>query len=222
MQVQAPPSVESGPPVVVYVVRRSWHIDIGFEATDLHMPLASLHAALPKSRYLLFGFGDKHYLLTHGRALDRLSGAVLPGDGVVLLTGLAATPEEAFEPKNVIRLTLRAAQADRLEDFIWQTLATDKGVAKVLAPGPYSGSLYYASVQRYSGLHTCNNWAAEALRSAGLPIHTFGVEFASQLWRQVRRINRKAACYRPDKPPSSGSPEAPPPSFSAGEADCCC
>jgi hypothetical protein len=49
-------------------------------------------------------------------------------------------------------------------------------------------SLFFAAAPKYSAVHTCNTWAAEALRAAGLPIHSRGVVFASQLWSQIRRI----------------------------------
>jgi Protein of unknown function (DUF2459) len=184
------PTAAGGPPVAIYIVKRSWHIDIGFDAADLHPPLATLRAALPNARYLLFGFGDKHYLLSHGRSFDRLLGAVWPGEALVLLTGIEGTPEEVFGTSEVIRLSVNLTQAIDLQEFVWNTLATENGVATALAPGPYAGSFYYGSVQRYSGLHTCNTWAAEALRSAAIPVHSYAVVFSGQLWRQVRRIKR--------------------------------
>ena len=177
-----------GAKVTLFVIKRSWHTDIGFDAADLHPPLASLRSALPDAHYLLFGFGDKHYLTGHAGGMGRLSGAVWPGEGLVLLTGLEARPEAAFGAKGVVRLTVSAAQAQALEDFVWRTLATQHGAAELLASGPYEGSLYYASAVRYSGLHTCNTWTAEGLRAAGLPVHTFGVEFSGQVWRQVQRL----------------------------------
>ena len=175
-------------PVTVFVIKRSWHTDVGFAVSDLQPPLASLHVALPNARFLLFGFGDKHYLMTHAGGMGRLSGAIWPGEGLVLLTGLEGTPEAAFGAKDVVRLNVSPAQAQALEDFVWRTLATRNNTAQQLAPGPYDGSLYYASVARYSGLHTCNTWTAEGLRAAGLPIHTFGVEFSGQVWRQLKKI----------------------------------
>jgi uncharacterized protein (TIGR02117 family) len=181
-------SVASGTKVTLFVIKRSWHTDIGFDAADLHPPLATLRSALPDTHYLLFGFGDKHYLTSRAGGIDRLSGALWAGEGLVLVTGLEATPEEAFGAQGVVRLTVSAAQAQALEDFVWRTLATQNGAAKLLASGPYAGSLYYASAVRYSGLHTCNTWTAEGLRAAGLPVHTFGVEFSAQVWRQVQRL----------------------------------
>ena len=182
------PIVAADPPVTIYVIKRSWHTDIGFEAADLHPPLATLRPALPEAQYLLFGFGDKHYLMTRANSFQGMVGAVWPGDGLVLVTGLEGTPEQAFGVNGVARLRVSAAEARRLEEFVWNTLATEDGVATALAPGPYGGSLYYESTLRYSGLHTCNTWTAEGLKTAGLPIHSFGVEFSGQVWRQVARL----------------------------------
>ena len=183
----------AGPPVTIYVIKRSWHTDIGFDVADLHAPLATVRPALPEAHYLLFGFGDKHYLMTRENSFEGMVGAVWPGDGLVLMTGLTGTPEQAFGAEGVARLTLSAAQARRLEEFIWDTLAKEDGVATSLAPGPYDGSLYYPSTRRYSGLYTCNTWTAEGLRTAGLPVRSFGVEFSGQVWRQVRRLQGSAA-----------------------------
>jgi uncharacterized protein (TIGR02117 family) len=182
------PVPETGPPVTLYIVKRSWHTDIGFAVADLHAPLATLRAALPEAHYLLFGFGDKHYLMTRENSFEGMVGAVWPGEGLVLVTGLAGTPEQAFGVDGVARLSVSVAQARRLEAFVWDTLAKENDVATALAPGPYDGSFYYASTQRYSGLHTCNTWTAEGLESAGLPVRSFGVEFSGQVWRQVRRL----------------------------------
>jgi uncharacterized protein (TIGR02117 family) len=190
-------SVDAGRPVVVYVIKRSWHTDIGFEVSDLHPPLADLHTQLRGARYLLFGFGDRHYLIDHGGSTNGLLGAVWPGSGVILVTGLDASPEASFGAAGVIRLTLSATQARRLEAFVWGTLATGVDAASVLGAGPYDGSYYYAATVRYSGTHTCNTWTAEGLRAAGLPIHSFAVVFSGQVWRQVRKFERQQNARRP-------------------------
>ncbi len=112
------------------------------------------------------------------------------------MTGVAGTPEQAFGDAGVIRLTLNPSEAGRLEAFVWNSLAATEGVVRVLGPGPYADSFYYAATARYSGLHTCNTWTAEGLKAAGLPIRSFAVEFSGQVWRQVRRI----AHQRPLRP----------------------
>jgi uncharacterized protein (TIGR02117 family) len=187
-KVTAVPEADSGPRIVIYVIRRRWHTDIGFNAADVPLPLAAIRSTLPAAQYLLFGFGDRHYLMNKGRSTAGLLGAVWPGPGVVLVTGLTATPEKAFGNEGVIRLTLSADQARRLEDFVWKTLATTDSVPTGLEAGPYDGSYYYAATVGYSGLNTCNTWTAEALKVAGLPVNSFGVELSGQVWHQVRKI----------------------------------
>jgi hypothetical protein len=171
----------------LFVIRRSWHIDVAFAAEDLTPPLATVRSDFPDARYLGFGFGDRHYLL-HPGGLSMLE-ALWPGPGLVLATGLIATPEEAFGGPDVIRLSVSRAQQSAVQDFIWQALTQREGRVSPLQAGPYSGSFYYESPQRYSAVHTCNTWAAEALKSAGLSITSDGVEFAGELWAQVDHLH---------------------------------
>jgi len=172
----------------VFVVRRKWHVDVGVEAADLRSPLADVRAALPAARYYLFGFGDRGYLMNKSHHFGSLIGALWPGPGVILLTGLKETPEAEFGAENVVRIGLSPAQQRNLQAFIWSSLTRIADAVRPLAPGPYEASYYYAAEPRYSALNTCNTWAAEALESASLPVQTFGVEFADQLWRQARPL----------------------------------
>jgi hypothetical protein len=89
----------------------------------------------------------------------------------------------------VIALQVSAQQLRAAQASIWASLAIRDGAAQSDGPGPYEGSAYWRASQSYSGLHTCNTWAAEELRSAGLPVRSTGVIFAGQLWRQTRRIS---------------------------------
>jgi len=171
------------------VIKRSWHVDIGFATADLQPPLASLRKDFPNSRYLLFGFGDRHYLLDKDRGFGGMLAALWPGAGLILVTGLDDSMQAAFGEDNVIEIPVTEAQARLAQQFVWQSLSADRGSVAPLRAGPYEGSLYYAASIGYSGWHTCNTWAAEGLRAAGLPVHSFGVAFAGQLWSQARPLN---------------------------------
>ena len=63
---------------VIYVARRSWHIDVGFAVADLQPPLNAVAAQFPGVRYLFFGFGDRHYLLAKDRNAPVLLAALWP------------------------------------------------------------------------------------------------------------------------------------------------
>jgi hypothetical protein len=181
---------------VVYVVRRGWHMDVGFAAADLQPPLNSVAAQFPGVRYLFFGFGDRHYLLAKDRNAPVLLGALWPGRGMILATGLGSSPQEAFGAVHVAALAVTEEQMRAAQAFIWGSLdepSTDResGAVTPYGTGPYEGSLYFAATPRYSAFHTCNTWAAESLAAAALPIHSAGVIFAGQLWAQVRRLEKK-------------------------------
>ena len=174
------------PPGALYLVRRGWHVDIAFATSQLPMPLASLSADLPGARYLVFGFGDRRYLLAPQRNTFNMIAALWPTPGLILVTGLTASPDLAFGAEHVIMLRVRPDQVRSAARLVWESLARD-GTAP-LAPGPYPGSRFYGAVVRYSAVNTCNTWVASILHDAGLAVHSRGVVFASQLWRQGRRI----------------------------------
>lgn len=172
---------------LAYVVRRGWHVEVGMATTDLQPVLQPVSAAYPGSRYLLFGFGDRRYLLHRDAAST--AAALWPGPALMMVTSLySAQPEDAFGGDRVVRLALTPEQMSSLQSFIARSFAAQDGVPVRVAPGPFEGSAYYEAVQHYSALHTCNTWAAEALKAAELPVGSSGVEFAWQLWHQVQHL----------------------------------
>jgi hypothetical protein len=254
---RAPPGNEATAPgneataprqVTLYLARRSWHIDVGFAVRDLCPSLAFIAHRFPQAQYVFFGFGDRHYLLAKGKGTSTLAGALFPGPGMILVTALENSPSQAFGAQHVLEFTLPAPQTAAAQDFVRRELAGAGGESRnsgdipPVAAGPYEGSVYYAAVARYSALHTCNTWAAEALKAAGLRVHSRLVVFAAQLWNQARKIgappraavsqgvlaprfvnlNRRAADCRSDKSPWSSIPAGPPPWSSAGEAGSSC
>jgi hypothetical protein len=120
-----------------------------------------------------------------------LLSAIWPGGGIVLVTALSASPGEAFGASHVTALTVTAEQMQALQSFVWTSFETQNGALRDPLPGPYEDSLYFIARAKYSALHTCNTWAAQALRAGGFHVHTAGIIFAGQLWRQVRRLGRE-------------------------------
>jgi uncharacterized protein (TIGR02117 family) len=175
----------------IYVARRGWHVDVGMDVADLAAPLQTTAARLPGARYLFFGFGDRHYLAAKKHNAPVLLSAMWPGGGIVLVTALSLPPGEGFGASHIASLTVSTEQMQALQSFIWRSLETQNGVLLEPLPGPYEDSLYFVATARYSALHTCNTWAAQALRAAGFHVHTAGIIFAGQLWRQVRRLGRE-------------------------------
>jgi uncharacterized protein (TIGR02117 family) len=179
-------SAGGGPASTVYVIHRGWHTDIAFAARDLSGPLAAVAHELGDAKYLVIGFGDRRYLESRGPGAGLL--ALWPGQGLMLGTGLAATPQQAFGAERVAQLRLSPERARAVEAFVWHSFRPDAdGAVRSEAPGPYPGSRFYPASPRYSGLHTCNAWTAEALQAGGVPVHSAGVIFSWQLWAQLPR-----------------------------------
>ena len=149
--VQRPSAQAADGSTVIYVVRRKWHVDIGFAAADLRPPLATVRTDFPAIRYLLFGFGDRHYLLDKDRGFGGLLAALWPGPGLMLVTGVATTLPAAFGDGNVIEIPVTPAQAAAAQAFVWKSLVANHGAIIPLLAGPYDGSLYYASSTRLFG-----------------------------------------------------------------------
>jgi hypothetical protein len=190
----------------IQVARRAWHIDIGFAVADLGAPLDSVAEQFPGATYLFFGFGDRHYLLGKSRNASVMLGALWPGPGIILVTALKSSPARAFGSAHVIELEVSSAQARAAQAFIWSSLANGGGLAadSTIAPyaqGPYDGSLYFSAIPRYSALHTCNTWAAEALKAGGLRVRSRAVVFAGQVWSQTKKLAAGGA-------PAADAPQA--------------
>lgn len=180
----------------IYVVRRKWHIDVGFEASDLDASLKPVSRLFPSVRYVFFGFGDRHYFLAKKHGAPVLLSALWPGEGLVLVTELSGDPQAAFGASQVIALKISAADFARAQDFVWTSLKQMPGASSrtaPYAPGPYEESVYLAATPHYSALHTCNTWAAEVLAAGGFRIQPRVILFAGQLWSRVSAASARAS-----------------------------
>lgn len=185
-----PPLVRDDGPrdEVVYVIQRGWHTDISLAADEVGPRLAGLRADLPGARFLVIGFGERAYLLHRDHDSGDLLAALFPGPGALLVTGLRVAPQQAFPAGDVIALRVTARERVRLDDYLAAAFDRPGGAPHVIATGPYDGSTFFAATQTYSAGFTCNTWTAEALQTAGLPVHAEGVVFADGVADQARQI----------------------------------
>jgi uncharacterized protein (TIGR02117 family) len=186
-----PPAASAAAPATeaVHLVRRDWHTDIGLAVPDLQGGLAAVATLWPGARYLVFGFGERAYLLSRHRSLADMVMALVPGPGAMLVTGLSVPPAEAFGAADTLTLRVTAEGFARLQRYLAESFEWDaEGMPHRLAEGPYLGAEFYGAALTYSAGFTCNTWAAEALAQAGLPVRVGGVLFAHQVMDQARRL----------------------------------
>ncbi|WP_187830084.1 DUF2459 domain-containing protein [Siccirubricoccus phaeus] len=155
------------------LLRRGWHSDIGLPAETVPPDLAAL---FPGAEWLLFGFGDRDYVLAASPGFGTALAALFPGPGAILVTGLRLPPAEAFPERDCTPLRLPPGGLRGAAGFVAASVAGGP-----IRQGPYPGSLFLPARQRYSGSYTCNTWTAEALAAAGLPVMPEGVLFSWQV-----------------------------------------
>jgi hypothetical protein len=178
-----------GQPADLYVLRRGRHTDLVLPVAELSGPLATLQPQFPGAQYLVFGFGDRQYMLATHKNLFHALLAPLPGAGIMLVSGIRDTPAQVYGADHLTALSLPQARLAGVEDFIWQSLQPDaNGAVSPYMQGKYAGNTYYASSKTYYGFYTCNTWTAEALQAGGFPVHSGGVLFSGQVWEQVRAL----------------------------------
>lgn len=191
-----PPPVDAVPAAAppagaaaVAIVDRGWHTDIALPAAALSRPIAGVARAFPGARYLVFGFGDRVFYMSREETFGQTVAAMFPGPGVILVTGLRASPAEAFGADHVVTLGVTCAELAAITGYLQRALATPPdGLPQRLDDGPYPGSVFYASSESYDLFHDCNRWTLAALGSGGLPAHPAGVIFAGQVMAQARAI----------------------------------
>jgi hypothetical protein len=175
--------------VRVAVIERGWHTDIGIPAEASSGSLGAIGQAFPGAGFLVFGFGDRSYYMSHDTTFPGMLAALLPGPGVILVTALRVPPADAFGADHVVTLVLSSAQLEAMTTFIERALeALPDGSMARLGDGPYPGSVFYASTESYDAFHNCNTWTLAVLQSGGLPANPDGVIFAHQVMEQARRI----------------------------------
>jgi hypothetical protein len=184
----APPiAAPRGPPTeTIFVLQRAWHTDIGLMASDLGPALASLAADARGVQSLIFGFGERGYLLARSPGLAEMARALLPGAGALMVIGLPFPPDGASAAERVA-LRIDAAGMAALQQALAASFAQRAGgMEELRRDGAHAR--YYAAAMRYSAGFTCNTWTATLLRATGLPVDPTGVVFAGQVMAQLRGL----------------------------------
>lgn len=190
----------------VYLIAGRWHTEIGLSKAAASGLPTTLTGSFPGARYLVFGWGERDYYTARHPGFGDLLRAVVPGPAVMLVIPLTAPPAQAFGAANVLALPVSRPGLARLLDYLWASVAkTRDGAPRRVAPGPETGSIFYASTETYDIARTCNAWTAEALHVAGLPIQAGGVIFAGQVLRQAQPLTTGGvSSSRPAAPPHRG------------------
>ena len=180
-----PPPPDS-PARTVHVSLDTWHAMIAFPADTPHA-------------YEEWGYAERAWYLDDQRGLSGIVRALFwPTEGVVEIgrydrVWAERTPQPPAE-RFVFRVTDEGYR--RLRLYLRGTISVDTPIASV------GQSAFYPAAHSYHLLHTCHQYAAQALREAGLPLSPFWALNRTSLAWQLRRAVKRIEEHRTDAPTS--------------------
>ncbi len=189
------PGRAAGPDGVMWVVRQGWHTEVALPAQEITGPLRMFREVFPGARVLAFGFGKRTFFTARVETPAELLMGPLPGPSAVQITGLSVDPEDAYDGP-VAAIALPPGGASRLSAYLWNAIGkTQAGRPRLIAPGLFPGSLFYAGARRYGLAFTCNTFTAAAVEAAGFSVSPRDVVWAAGAMDAVAATRR--ACRMP-------------------------
>lgn len=171
------PALPAGPPVTVWLVRGPIHYDLLLPLTPevrerfAFAALGGVAVDAPGAAWLLVGWGARDFYRSAGSYADVQAGPVLravTGDRAVLR--LQAFGEIDPAAAGLGRIDLAPQGLARLIDRIAADLTRDAAGQPILsqAPGLADTDAFWEAEGHFWALNTCNVWAGEVLRAAGV------------------------------------------------------
>ncbi len=191
------PPAAGAPSHTIHVSLDTWHAMIAFPVPPSFVPSPLDGGGMSGDGFEEWGYAERAWYLEGRQGLGGVLRALLwPTEGVVEVgyhdtVWADRTPQP---PAELFTFHLSDEGFRRLRAHLKATIASQKPVA---AAGT---SQFYPAVRSYHMLHTCHQYAAEALRAAGLPIVPFWAlsrgAFAVQLRRAAGSAEPRQAAAR--------------------------
>ncbi len=183
-------------PLVIGVLIDGWHGGLILPVRELG-PLGPLLPRYPDERYSSFGWGNRRFYMSPHPTLADAVFALFSSPSAVLVHSAPTLHAWTSSGATVRWLCADQDEVWRMDAYLRRALGSPGGRPTSLGKGLQADSAFYASDERYDALHTCNTWTADALESAGYPIHDNGVIFSGQLERRIGRLPTCPDARRP-------------------------
>lgn len=159
---------------IIYVTSNNWHTSLTLRTDELPASLRSKLQRFDAFPWLEIGWGEEAFYRAPEVTAGLLVKAALASEGSVMhVRGLTVEPLTHYVEYDVsvYRVKLSEEGLRRLALHIESAIIIDdQGQASDAGAGHDLDSRFIHAHGRYSVLHTCNHWTADALRAGGLPI----------------------------------------------------
>lgn len=180
------PTTPDSPTRTIFVSLDTWHAMIAFPTDTPHTSPLTPHS------YEEWGYAERAWYLEDQRGLSGVVRALFWATEGVVEVGYYdrvwadRTPQP---PSDLFTFRLTEENYRRLRQYLHATLLSKEPVAI------FRQSTFYSAKRSYHLFHTCHQYAAHALREAGLPISPFLAfnrgSFAAELRRASRVTERQ-------------------------------
>lgn len=199
--------VKGAPTQVIGLVRGSIHYDILLPLSpELRKSFAfatadGLPMDHPQAEWLILGWGSERFYSTVGAYSDIRPGVLwraATGDSAVMRLDLAG---DVSGVESIAWLDASPAQIDALAQVVLAALPRDAaGNPTALPPAPWGQThVFYRANGRFNIFHTCNAWAGETLRAAGIG-HGIWTPTTQAFWLSLWLRNPLAGHAQSDEP----------------------
>ncbi len=176
---------------VVYLTSNHWHAGFVLGMEDLPVGHQKELKPFEGYRFIEVGWGsDLFYRAKTPTVWTGVCAAFFSPRGVMHMVGVGPEVESNYARHRgeLYRIRLSRPGYDALVKYVFDSLERDgSGGLIEVEPGLYGFSRFYRAKGYYSILHTCNHWAADGLREAGLPVTPVYAFTADNLCMQVRQ-----------------------------------
>ncbi|MCT0230899.1 TIGR02117 family protein [Synechococcus sp. CS-1324] len=179
----------------IFVVRHGWHTGLVIPAHDLNQAIPGLKEYYGDAAYYEVGWGDQEFYPSRNLSIGLTLQAIFRSEGAVMhVVAIPASPKTFFDSNEVISTCLTDQQVSALAAFVANSFARDQqgGIVRLM-PGLYGNSRFFQGKGRFSLLHTCNNWTAKGLKSAGMKLSSTFSQTSLQVMSAIRELRQQCA-----------------------------
>ncbi|ASB49760.1 DUF2459 domain-containing protein [Alkalitalea saponilacus] len=174
----------------VYVVQNRWHTGLVFRVDDLNADIWPEAEGFDGRRWVDVGWGDEHFYQADGSPVHLAARAVLwPTSSALQVFPFINPLRLAYgERARILRIPVSESQLLSLMKYVADSYIRDQ-YGRAQPSSVYGESRhFFRATQKYHLFRTCNTWVVNGFKEAGLPVRSFCVLNANQLFRRLSKI----------------------------------